>query len=307
MEYSTQFIRGIATIFAEMINRPPAYPFPIRDVTLFNGCKVAYMDEGSGPQTLLFIHGLANYGAGWKLNIDALSKKFRCIALDLPGNGLSEGMAKYSIKAFSECIIDFIGRVGLSNVCLAGHSMGGQIAIKAALDAPFAIDKLVLCAPAGFEQFSELDKMMYQGSMQYMTWVSNDAFNLEQTMRNSFFHYPAAADKMTKDLIALMQRQPINKYREMVDQCVQSMVSEEVFSKLDRLEQPVLVLFGEKDALIPNKILHPVSTKSLGEKAVSRMRKATLHMIPDCGHFLQWEQAGHVNKSIADWLAKPRY
>ncbi len=287
-----------------MIKSPPAYPFPLKHVTLYNGCRVAYVDEGSGTQTILFIHGLANYSAGWKKNIAALSKKYRCIALDLPGNGLSEGLTKYSIKDFAHCIIDFIGRSGLTNVCLAGHSMGGQIALRIAIDAPLAIKSMVLCAPAGFEQFSEFEKMMYQSSMQYMSWVSNDAYNLEQTLRNSFYRYPAAADTMIKDLIALMQLQPITKYREMVDQCVQSMISDPVFSRLEVIAFPVLVMFGNNDALIPNKILHQVSTKSVGEKGVAKLKNGTLKMIPDCGHFLQWEQASVVNAAIDAWLSK---
>jgi pimeloyl-ACP methyl ester carboxylesterase len=260
------------------------------------------MDEGSGPHTLLFIHGLANYAAGWKRNIEVLRKKYRCVSLDLPGNGLSEHLPSYSIKAFAECIIDFIGRLGLGDVCVIGHSMGGQIAIKVALDAPQATERLVLCAPAGFEGFTEMDRMFYQGSMQYMSWISNDAYNLEQTLHNSFYRYPSGADKMVKDLLALMQRQPVAKYREMVDQCVMAMLREPVLRELAIVRQKTLVLFGENDALIPNRILHPVSTWQVGKAGTDIMQQAQLHMIPDCGHFLQWEKAEVMNKLVDEWL-----
>jgi len=260
------------------------------------------MDVGSGDQTILFVHGLANYGAGWAKNIATLSSHYRCIAIDLPGNGLSENLPSYSIALFAQCLIDFIGRMNLKNVCLAGHSMGGQIALRVAIDAPFAIQKLVLCAPAGFEQFTELDRMFYQGSMQYMSWVSNDAYNLEQTLYNSFYQFPDSAKQMIKDLIALMQRQTLPKYREMVDQCVQAMLKEPVLRELENIRHQALVLFGERDGLIPNKIIHPVSTREVAKTGVEKMRNATLKMIPDCGHFLQWEKAKVVNEAIVEWL-----
>lgn len=287
------------------MNRPPAYPFSLKEVTLYNGCRISYMDEGSGTQTILFIHGLANYGASWKKNMAALSKKYRCIAIDLPGNGLSANLNKYSIKIFADCILDFIGRLNLTNVCLAGHSMGGQIAIRATTEAPGAVRKLLLFAPAGFEEFSEIEKMMYRNSVQYMSWISNDAYNLEQTLKNSFYRFPSAADGMIKDLIALMQRQPTAAYRSMIDQCVQSMIAEPVYAELSFIKQPALVLFGVNDALIPNKILHMVSTKSVAEKGTSKLQNGVLKMIPDCGHFLQWEKATTVNEIIEAWMAAP--
>lgn len=261
------------------------------------------MDEGTGNQTLLFIHGLANYAAGWTRNLWQLREQYRCIAIDLPGNGLSDNIeGPYSLAYFSGCIIDFIGRMGLKNVCLAGHSMGGQIALTTVLNAPHCADKLVLCAPAGFEVFTEMDKLLYQGSLQYMSWFSNDEYNLKETLRNSFYRFPAGAEQMTEELIALMRRQRSTEYRRMVDQCVSSMLREPVFDRLKNIQQPVLVLFGEHDGLIPNRILHPVSTRDIAAQGTRQLPDASLQMIPQCGHFLQWEKAEVVNEAIAGWL-----
>jgi pimeloyl-ACP methyl ester carboxylesterase len=283
----------------------PTYPFPVHDIKLFNDAHLAYMDTGRGDQTLLFIHGLANYSAGWKYNIESLSRSFRCVAIDLPGNGLSENVpGPYSISFFSKCIIDFIGRLGLTQVTLVGHSMGGQIALKMLADTPGCADKLVLCAPAGFEQFSDMDRLMYQSSMQYMSWFSNDEFNLQETLRNSFYKFPKAADAMIRDLTAFLRRQQSSDYRRMVDQCVTSMLNEPVFDKLKTIQQPTLIMYGEMDGLIPNKIIHPVSTREIGMQGVRQLPNAILEMIPQCGHFLQWEKAERVNELMLNWLQR---
>jgi pimeloyl-ACP methyl ester carboxylesterase len=65
-------------------------PFTTKSIKFTGTGKINYIDEGTGTTTLLMIHGLANYALGWKRNISELRKYYRCIAIDLPGNGLSE-------------------------------------------------------------------------------------------------------------------------------------------------------------------------------------------------------------------------
>ncbi|MEL7003593.1 MAG: alpha/beta fold hydrolase, partial [Bacteroidota bacterium] len=65
------------------------YPFDVKKVEVREGVQMAYMDVGSGTETILFIHGLGSYAPAWKKNIEGLSKQYRCIAVDLPGYGKS--------------------------------------------------------------------------------------------------------------------------------------------------------------------------------------------------------------------------
>ena len=65
------------------------YDFPVKYAELKNGTKVAYIDEGKGAKTILFLHGFASNIMSWKRNIPELSRTFRCVALDLPGFGKS--------------------------------------------------------------------------------------------------------------------------------------------------------------------------------------------------------------------------
>ena len=82
--------------------------FAIHHAVLSNGCNMAYIDEGSGAHTLVFVHGLATYGGSWKYQIEALKEHYRCIAVDLPGNGYSDrGNYDYSIHFYAGCVYDF--------------------------------------------------------------------------------------------------------------------------------------------------------------------------------------------------------
>lgn len=279
------------------------YPYPVHTAALSN-CDIAYIDEGSGPKTLLFLHGLAGYALSWKKNIDVLKKQYRCIAIDLPGNGLSDRKErKYSMHFFSKAVYELIQQLGLKDLCIVGHSMGGQIALNTIINHPDCANSLVLCAPAGFEQFSPFERTMYHTSLQIADMFATEEHSLRQVTESSFYRNPTQANELVNDLITIMHNHPMKEYRKMVEACIMSMVNEPVFDKLPQILQPALVLFGEYDALIPNKLLHHTTTKKIAETGVNRMPGAILKMIPDCGHFVQWEKAAIVNESIVSFLS----
>lgn len=281
------------------------HKYAIHKLTLSNGCKMAYINEGEGEQTILFIHGLATYARSWNKNIEGLKDKYRCIAIDLPGNGYSDrGDFPYSMEFFAGCIYDFIHKLGLKRICIAGHSMGGQIALTLLINVPDAADKLVLCAPAGFETFNLLEQNLYHSSISFADFFSTEENSLRNSIRSSFYHYPAYMEEMIDELVSIMHKHPTRQYRSMVDGCITGMLNEPVFNKLHAIHQKILVLFGERDALIPNRLIHPVTTKHIAEAGAAQMPHATLKLIPRCGHFLQLEKAAEVNAAIDKFLGE---
>lgn len=159
------------------------------------------MDEGKGEQVLLFIHGLASYSQCWEKNLETLKENYRCIAIDLPGNGFSAyGNFAYSISFFVASLKEFIDELKLKNICLVGHSLGGQIAIKYTALYPEKIHSLVLCAPAGFETFTGFEKNIYQSSFHFFNFFSTDENSLAKSITTSFYHYTEQADALINNL-----------------------------------------------------------------------------------------------------------
>lgn len=280
-----------------------SYPYRTGNIVVKGAGRISYVDEGSGETTLLFIHGLANYALGWKKNIDALKNHCRCIAIDLPGNGLSEhGDFPYGINYFANVVTDFIKELRLQNVVLAGHSMGGQIAMTIVLNNPEIADALILCAPAGFEVFTPWDAGLFETSISVFDYFSTEESSLVKSIRSSFYHYTLQADDMINDLLQLMNHYPLNDYRKMMKACIHGMLHEPVYNSLHLIKQPALIIFGERDALIPTRALHPVTTRKIAEDGASKLANSELHLIPDCGHFVQWEKAKKVNDLIISFL-----
>lgn len=278
---------------------------PYQKIQLSNGAFVSYLDHGAGEQTILMLHGLATYSGTWAKNIEGLQTQYRCVALDLPGNGHSEkGDLPYSIQYYAACVYDFIQKLKLKNVVLCGHSMGGQIAMTLMLNVPHAAEKMVLCAPAGFEQFTVFEKTMYRSFIGFADMFSSDENSLRNSVYNSFYKNPSQADGLLEEMSAILKSYPSAAYKKMLDASIQGMMNEPVFDRLSKIDIPTLVIFGELDALIPNKLLHPIATDQLARSAVAKMPNATLQMIPFAGHFVQWEKSEKVNEAIITFLGK---
>ena len=110
----------------------------------FSG-RVHYIDEGSGPP-ILFIHGNPTWSFLWRGIVIRLRKRFRCIALDLPGFGLSQGPDGQALRPeeHADVVAAFVRRLDLHDLIVAGQDWGGPIGLRVACDEPDRLRGLVM-------------------------------------------------------------------------------------------------------------------------------------------------------------------
>ncbi len=276
----------------------------VQYIDLNNQTKIAYIDCGDNKkETLLFIHGLANYLWVWKWNIASLQEKYRCIAIDLPGNGFSSrGDYPYSIEYFTDTVHQFIDALNLKQVSLVGHSMGGQIALQFALKYGSTINKLILSAPAGFEYYSPHDATLFKAAISFGNFLAMDETHISQSINSSFYRHEKIASEIISDLNSIIQSNDRILYRKMLELCIDSMLDKQVFKHLKEINNKTLVFFGENDQLIPNRFLHPVTTKEIAEKGAKQMKHAEVMTFKNTGHFVHIEQAELVNSKIVQFM-----
>jgi len=120
------------------------FPFESRFVEL-DGNVVHYVDEGSGP-ILLMLHGNPVWSFVYREVIAALRGRFRCVALDFPGFGLSTGAPGYRYLAqdHAALLVSFLDRLDLSQLTLVGHNWGGPFGLHAVQQRPDRFERLVL-------------------------------------------------------------------------------------------------------------------------------------------------------------------
>lgn len=282
-------------------------PHPILYAELEPGLRIAYTDSAGAESrpVVLFIHGLANYLQVWQWNILVLQNQARCIAIDLPGNGhSSRGDFDYSIAFFSRTLHRFLAHLGIKKAWLAGHSMGGQVAMQAALDDPGRVEGLFLFAPAGFEYYSPHEALLFKSAITLGNFLNTDEVHLAQSINSSFHQSSPLAQRIIDDLNKIIGANDRLRYRAMLEKCIHSMLDQPMFEALSRIQQPAQIFFGENDMLIPNRFLHPVGTRVIAERGTARMPQAELLMYPETGHFVHIERAAEVNDAVARFLSR---
>lgn len=279
------------------------YSYEVHKVKLDDGRTIAYVDEGSSDEVIIFVHGLGSYLPAWKKNIEGLKNDFRTIAIDLPGYGKSsKELHPGTPEFYADVITQFMDKLGIEKANISGHSMGGQAAIAMALKYPERVKQLILVAPSGIEEFTEGQKEWFREVMTVQGVKLTPVNQLRANVYANFYNMPEDAEFMITDRIAFRDAEQFENYCYIVVQSVNGMVDQPVEHLLDRITQPTLIVFGENDNLIPNPFLNPGFTREIGEKGKKLIPNSELVMIPKCGHFLQFEKPEVFNKAVREFL-----
>jgi pimeloyl-ACP methyl ester carboxylesterase len=237
----------------------------------------------SGPKdapSLVLLHGFGASLQTWDAWAGELEKDRRVLRFDVPGFGLSGPAANndYSDAADVARLLALLDQLGLQQVALGGHSMGGRIAWNFAVAHPERVSHLILVSPDGFPDPSSTSENTYKvspwlGLMHY----SLPAWALKMGVA------PAYGDDK------LLTPETLRRYQDMLRAPgVRSAVIERMrqsrnidpVSLLQSLKMPVLLVWGEKDAFIP------ISNAQDYLKAIPQ---ATLVSVPLAGHVVHEE------------------
>lgn len=105
-----------------------SYPYNLQKITLQKGEEIVYTDTMKGEQCLVFLHGLASYMPVWMRNIGHFQEQYRCVALDLPGHGLSSrGAYSYSISFYMEVVYEWLKRLQIKKAIWWGIRWAGRL------------------------------------------------------------------------------------------------------------------------------------------------------------------------------------
>lgn len=116
---------------------------------VLHGHDLSYVDSGSGP-VVLFIHGILGSQRQWEHLIDKMDDDHRVLLPDLFGHGESaKPLGDYSLSAHAAAMRDLLDHLGIEQVTLVGHSLGGGIAMQFFYLFPERVERLVLVSSGG--------------------------------------------------------------------------------------------------------------------------------------------------------------
>lgn len=119
-----------------------------------DGRRVHYRDEGTGPTTLILLHGVMASLHTWDGWVEALAPHYRVLRVDLPGFGFSDDLPpdRYSPEHSAHLLEQLRRHFGLARMHIAGNSLGGLVAWYYAAQYPAHVDKLILIDPIAYPQ-----------------------------------------------------------------------------------------------------------------------------------------------------------
>lgn len=168
-----------------------------------NDLPIAYLDEGSGNTTLLFVHGAFIDKQYWDAQVAYFKWQYRVIAVDLSGHGRSgSNRTTWNIREYGKDICFLINELKLQNVVLIGHSMGGDVILEAAVQCSEAVIGFI-----GIDNFKNaatpLSDEMQQLTDSFLKMLAVDFANISEGYARqallSAATNPAIADRVAAD------------------------------------------------------------------------------------------------------------
>lgn len=243
---------------------------------------------------VLFLHGFMGRGRDWLPVVEELAPDYYCLLPDLPGHGdTSWDKHRASWDGVADAVLQVLERRRVASCALVGYSMGGRLALYLLLQYPARFRAAVLeSASPGLETAEERRiRREHDGRLAQ----AMESQPIEKTVR----------DWYDQPLFATMHKYPERLSRLIKDRenhdphglaaALRVMGTGQQPSLWDRLpacSTPLCLVAGELD----------VKFAQLARRMAGACRSAELHLVPDCGHNVHWENEAGYTRLVKGFL-----
>lgn len=263
-----------------------------------DGVRLHLRDSGpKGAPVLVLLHGFGSSLQTWDAWSERLATRYRVIRFDLPGFGLTgaDPSGDYSDDRAVRIVSDLLDRLGIAKATLIGNSFGGKIAWKLAASHPTRIEGLVLISPDGFASPGfEYGKRPEVPFLLHALPYAMPKSMLRASILPAYGD-PARLSDATVTRYWDMMRAP--SVRAAVIARLQQTMLEDPRSTLQQIAVPVLLIWGEKDGMIPFRN---------AQDYLATLKSAKLVSFPDLGHVPQEEDPDRALQPVLAYLAERR-
>lgn len=274
------------------------------------GINIHYIDEGQGP-AILFCHGNPTWSLLYSGIIQRLRKKFRCIAIDYPGFGMSDkpdiDSYGYTPKEHSAILLDIVEAMGLDKFHIFVQDWGGPIGLGMAEKIPNKIDKMIIGNTWAWPH--KQGTQMYIKSKEFSEKMGGPQAKDRIMQKNSFLKLtigmltagikkrnPELKDELKAAYLAPFptprSRLPTWVFPEQIMGARNFLT--EVGDNLGVLTKKECLLFwGKKDIVFPESIL---------EQWKEKLENYRLIELPNANHFFQEDEPELIAKAMEEFL-----
>ncbi len=229
--------------------------------------RVRYQTVGEGEPVVL-VHGLSGSTLWWRRNVPELAQYYRLYLVDLPGFGAGRRKhGRFALRQAGDWLLAWMDAIGLKQTHLIGHSMGGYICMEIAAHRPNVVSRLVLVSPA------------YKASTNSVLGYTKLLLDALRYLTPRFFPI-LAFDSLRAGPITLLK-------------ATQEIIALNVSEEIPRITEPVLLVWGENDTLVP---------PSLGHILRAELPNARLLTLKHAAHVAMFDQPQTFNAAVKAFL-----
>ncbi|MDX6628489.1 MAG: hypothetical protein QOH00_735 [Gaiellales bacterium] len=250
----------------------------------------------AGPRAapaVVFVHGIGGSSATWQGVMAAFVDAHHVVALDLPGHGQSDisesPTTDYDLDGLARAMIGALDRLGLERFTLVGHSLGGAIALAAALAFPDRVTRLVLVDSSGLG--AEINPDLLRLLDEPPSLVGSRAL-----LELFFDDQRLVLDAGVAEHHTALSRPGAHAAVRAIRDAAFGGTSQRPLpdERLARITQPVLLVWGDRDRVIP---------AAHAEHARATIADVEVEVIPNAGHAPHVEQPAAFTAILARFLA----
>jgi pimeloyl-ACP methyl ester carboxylesterase len=261
-------------------------------IVLASGIKLHYTEvRSNGPHTLILLHGFTDSWSSFRLVMPLLAAAGRVIALDLRGHGASSAPSvDYGIPEFADDVGEFMERLGLTTVTLVGHSMGGFVARRIALDYPEWVDRLVVVSGA-----VSANNAVIRGLQHELSGFGDSIPPqfVEQFQESCVYRRELVPEWFFRSCVETSERTPPHVWRA----ALEGLLAENHAERLQTLRKPTLVIGGCEDA-----VFSVAEQEALSKLMTNSAPETRLRLYRYAGHSPHWEEPARFAQDLADFL-----
>jgi len=201
--------------------------------------------------------------------VQAIAERYRVYLVDLPGFGtMRRSRRRFVLAEAASWLSEWMDAVGLERAHLVGHSMGGYICLHLAASRPEAVRHLVLVAPAGVP--------------------------IERSMVGYLGPLLAAARYATPSFLPVLARDALRTGPTTIWRAARKILAEDVRDDLRRIGAPTLLVWGERDTLVP---------PAVGDLLREQIPGSRLLLYEGSSHVPMFDRPEEFNAALLAFLA----
>ena len=265
-------------------------------VSALGGARLSFEQWGHGA-TVLAIHGFTGSLETWRPLAETLREEYSILAVDVIGHGASDSPRDprwYSMEPFVQALEELLSRLGVEKVCWLGYSMGGRIALSAAVALPHRTAGLILeSASPGLATEGERESRR-RSDENLAGWIEEVGIKRFVDYWESISLW--ASQRCLPDTVrAALRRHRLANNPSGLANSLRGMgtgAQPPVHQRLGELNDRTLLIAGGEDSKF----------RDIAREMTSGIRSSHLEIVPGAGHSVHLEQPERFNALVLEFL-----